>query len=186
MNKKWISVLLIIIVFLIIFGVVKFVVDLNKEKEMTEEVVSIINSSYQELQSNVIEYNKYRSLVGDSLSSYYQDSFGDEYDKIVSEFEGYDKVVSNISNNIDVIKNNCGDKIFADSDVNDICNSYKSSYEEIVNVYVNDINNFNKFVNTYNSETGNDLSNFKSSVIDNYIDYNNDGEYRGMEDNEES
>ena len=186
MNKKWLSVILVIIVILIIFFVVKFVFDLNKEKEMTEEIVSLINSSYQKLQSNVSEYNKYRSLVSDSLSSYYQDSFGDEYDEIVNEFKEYDKVISNISNNIDVIRDNCGDKIFADSDVNDICNSYKSSYEEIINVYVNDINNFNKFVNTYNNETGNSFSNFKSSVIDNYIDYDNDGEYRGMEDNEES
>ena len=186
MNKRWISVILIIIIILIIGGIIKFIIDLNKEKAMTEETISLINSSYQELENNVREYNKYRGLISDNLSSYYKDSFLAKYNDLISNFEEYDKIILNISNNIDTIKNNCGDSLFANSEINDICNSYKSSYEEIVNVYIGDINNFNKFVNTYNSETGEELNKIKSSVIDNYIDYNNDGEYRGMEDNGEN
>ena len=56
----------------------------------------------------------------------------------------------------------------------------------MINIYVTDINKFNEIVNTYNKETSSNLSLFKSKVINEYIDYDEDGEYRGLEANEEN
>lgn len=183
MKKKYIVLLIIV---LIICGSVKFLIDLNNEKKETEVVVSAINDNYKELENNVNEYNKYRESIGDRLSTYYQESFSSNYEDIANEFKEYDKVIVNIKNNVEKINDNCGNRIFADSNINNICNGYKSLYEEMINVYLNDVNNFNRFVNTYNEENENKLSLFKSSTIDDYIDYDKDGEYKGMENNEEN
>ena len=85
--------------------------------------------------------------------------------------------IKNNTKNVKILDKNCKNNIFNDSIINNICNTYKLTYEQIINVYVNDIENFNNLVDTYNNETKLNLKKFTSSNVDKYIDYNKDGKY---------
>ena len=50
--------------------------------------------------------------------------------------------------------------IYEDKNINKICDSYQELYEKIINLYVLDINNYNKKIDGYN--------NYKNENIDNY------------------
>ena len=184
MKKKYI--ILSIILIIIVVGVIKFIVDLNEEKKMSEAAISKINSCYDNLVNDINKYNDHRDKINISLSSYYQEEFAKEYENIYNLFNEYDNTISSIDDNTKKIDENCGNRVFKDSNVNNICSKYKVSYEEMINIYVTDINKFNEIVNTYNKETSSNLSLFKSKVINDYIDYDEDGEYRGLEANEEN
>ena len=52
-------------------------------------------------------------------------------------------------------------------------------YEEMVNVYINDIKSFNKIIDKYNEDTNNNLEKYKSNLYSDYIDFDKDGVYNG-------
>ena len=62
--------------------------------------------------------------------------------------------------------------------------SYKKLYEKIINLYVMDGNNYNKRVEGYNSYK-NDSIELHDIKYKDYIDYNNDNKYEGIDSNEE-
>ena len=70
-------------------------------------------------------------------------------------------------------------------EVNNICNDYKEYYETIVNVYFNDINKVNGFIDSYNSEYSKNLERYNSDLVTDYIDYNKDGKYLERVDSNE-
>ena len=81
----------------------------------------------------------------------------------------------------DILDSKCN-IIYSDSNVNNKCKNYKYNYELIVNVYMNDINNYNKKLNSYNDNYDEKLEEYKTKY--NYIDYNNDKKYEEVETNE--
>ena len=69
--------------------------------------------------------------------------------------------------------------IYKDRDANHICKDYRKMYEEMVNVYINDIKSFNKIIDKYNEDTNNNLEKYKSNLYSDYIDFDKDGVYNG-------
>ena len=114
-----------------------------------------------------------------SLNTYYQDDFQENYDEIRVEFDNYELIMKELKTSIDNINKDCVGYIYKDRDANHICKDYRKMYEEMVNVYINDIKSFNKIIDKYNEDTNNNLEKYKSNLYSDYIDYDKNGVYSG-------
>lgn len=178
MKKRHIIIIItIMIIIIVILGIIKFIKNFQNDANKSQVIMNEITEYYSKLEENILEYNKNRETLNDKTSSYYQESFNTDYLNIINNLKEYDQTISKIKTNIEIINKDCGNNIFSNANVNNICNTYQETYEKIINVYMNDVNNFNNLVDLYNKETSSDLMKFTSNYITDYIDYNNDGKY---------
>ena len=59
---------------------------------------------------------------------------------------------------------------------------YQENYETAVNIFLNDQNQVNILIKTYNETSTSPLEEFQSKKITEYIDYNQDGNYLEREE----
>ena len=144
--------------------------------------MEVINTNYKELQDNVLEYNNIRTEYSSKIKDVYLDSFKDKIEEYNSLLDKYNKVIEKIDKNIDNI-NNKYNMLYNDININKVCNSYKVSYEKLINLYINDINNYNDKIKEYN-EYKKDNIELNKIVHNNYIDYNKDNIYEGRDSSE--
>ena len=115
------------------------------------------------------------------FNDFYYDTISSKYEENKKLLDNYTLIIDNISDYVKVLDSKCN-IIYSDSNVNNKCKNYKYNYELIVNVYMNDINNYNKKLNSYNDNYDEKLEEYKTKY--NYIDYNNDKKYEEVETNE--
>lgn len=179
MNKKIrfyeISVFIFVVGLFLLVGIYNYYQDINKV------AVAIVNS-YNDLSDNVINYNDIRSELEKLLSEFSYDSFSKDIDKYNDLFVRYNNVIKDIDNNINNIDDRCN-YLYKDSSVNEICNNYKNLYEKLINIYIEDLSNYNKIVISYN-EYSNDNIDLVDMLYEDYIDYNLDNVYEGSVKNE--
>ena len=126
-------------------------------------------------------YNSTRLNVASIINDFYYDTISSKYEENKKLLDNYTLIIDNISDYVKVLDSKCN-IIYSDSNVNNKCKNYKYNYELIVNVYMNDINNYNKKLNSYNDNYDEKLEEYKTKY--NYIDYNNDKKYEEVETNE--
>ena len=85
-----------------------------------------------------------------------------------------------INKKVNKLDNLCLNRLFKDGVVNNICSNYKVYYETLNNIYVNDVNDVNNIIVSYNSEYDRGLEVY--SVDREYIDYNKDGVFLERDD----
>jgi hypothetical protein len=176
--KKYIIVVLVLI--LIIAGTITFfVIDLNKDTEATQKVMEEINEYYKKYEENIDDYNLTRDKLITQTSSYYNESFKENYSNILVILNDYDEIMNQTTLNVTIIDNNCANHIFNNSKTNTICKNYQESYEQMTNIFLTDVENFNNLVETYNKSTTEQLEKYNSNYIKDYLDYNKDGKYEG-------
>lgn len=175
MRTKYLIIILIIT--LVISGIVIFIIDFKHDADKTAKTMQIIKKASVKLDNNITEYNINRNNLADKTSTYYKDNFVNDYKNIIEILDNQEQTITKTTKNIKILDKNCQTNIFNDSSINNICNTYKLTYEQIINVYVNDIKNFNNLVDTYNNETKLNLKKYTTSSINKYIDYNKDGKY---------
>lgn len=176
--KKYFTIGLII-VSILTTSITIFVLDLQKDTENTKIVMEEINNYYKKYETNIDDYNLTRDTLIKKLSSFYNESFKEEYQEIISILNDYDTIMDETTKNVKIINKNCSDHIFNNSKTNTICKSYKESYEQMTNIFLSDISDFNNLVENYNKTTEETLEKYKSKYIKDYIDYNKDGKYEG-------
>ena len=176
--KKYIIIGLIIVSILTI-SITIFIVDLQKDTENSKIVMEEINNYYKKYETNIDDYNLTRDTLIKKLSSFYNESFKEEYQEIISILNDYDKIMNETTKNVEIINKNCSNHIFNNSKTNTICKSYKESYEQMTNIFLSDIEDFNDLVEKYNKTTEETLGKYNSKYIKDYIDYNKDGKYEG-------
>lgn len=181
MKKKYIIIVAIIITLLLILGILKFINNFKEDSTNQQAKITEITTTYEKIKEYITNYNSTRETLSNSLSTYYQDTFKNNYNDIIRILQEYDQIIGNIQENIELINKDCDNNIFNDVTANTICNNYEETYEQLINTYINDINNINSIIDTYNNENTNPLNKFNSNYINDYIDYNNDGEYIGRE-----
>ena len=180
MKKKYIIITITIIITLIlILGVIKFIISFKEGSNNQQTKMNEITTTYTLLEESINNYNNIRKTLTNRLSTYYQDTFRDNYSDTINLMQNYDQIIGEIQEEINLIAKDCANNIFNDSNVNNICKNYQETYEQLVNTYVNDINDINTIIEDYNNDTNSSLAKFNSNYINNYIDYNQDGEYIG-------
>ena len=108
----------------------------------------------------------------------------DKHDEYLNVLDRYDKIIAKVEEDISKIDDKCVIK-YNDSNTDRICNNYKELYEKLVNLYVMDLNNYNEIVDGYNEYKNNNVSKYEDKFKE-YIDFNNDKKYEGIDNNEES
>lgn len=169
------KVIILFVILLLIGGVSFFVINLKKEQELLASNMKEIKDSYELLNGNVHSYNSIRDEISVKLSSFFYDSYKKEKDSYDDIFTRYNATISEIDKNIANIDKYC-DVLYNDSNVNKICDSYKSLYEKLVNIYVSDLNNYNQKISGYNEYKKDNIPLF-TMIHSNYIDYNKDLEH---------
>lgn len=178
------------IIFYIIGGIVLIIIllliiSISNGKKDASKNMAVIRSSYTDLSNNVKDYNSIRAELEDLLSNFMYDSFDKDIDKYRDIFVRYDDIIKKIDSNINNIDDRCN-YIYSDNEVNKICSNYKVIYEKLINLYVMDIDIYNKKVSSYNEYSNKDIE-LVSKLYDGYIDYNGDNKYEGIDvSNEEN
>ena len=177
MKKKNYFVPMIVGVIIVVIMIILFIRNLQKDSKESEIIMEQIKTTYQELEENIQEYNQKRDGILGLLTTYYEEKFKNDYGNIISSLYDQERIVESISKNVVKLDDSCQGKLFKEQEVNNICSNYQEYYEQIVNIYMNDQNQVNKMIETYNETATEHLEKFSSLQVTDYIDYNKDGKY---------
>ena len=78
----------------------------------------------------------------------------------------------------------CDNIYYPDGAINSMCMNYKTMYEQVINYFVGDVEDYNEVVKKYNAYQNSISSTSfvkEYSTTKNYIDYNNDKTFDGKE-----
>lgn len=182
MKKKKIIIIIIPIV-LVISIIAYFIISFNNDKKETLDKMNNISTSYEEFKEVVLEFNQVRQdLYNNVFNGIYYDTLKVNYDIWKNKFSNYEDIVVKINDDNDFLKKYCKDFYYPQQEINNKCKAFSIAYEEVNNLFVYDIELFNKNISSYNEYIEEQGSNDKLElyVIDKkYIDYNEDGEYIG-------
>ena len=183
MNKKKKYLIIGIVIVVVVIVAFVFVFKLKEDsKEMDSLMDNIIKASTF-IDNNISVYNQNRDKLSDMLSSTYSNNLDESYQQYILILNEQEDVIEAIYQNVLDLSNDCKDRLFSDSKVNKACSNYKKYYETVVNVYLNDVEEVNELVRSYNEESTNVIEEYQTSYE--YIDYDGDKEYVGRYNTDE-
>lgn len=178
-KKKPSKVIIIIIVAILLITIIIFTLNLINDQKITKKNMQSIKESYQQLSENIVDYNQIRSSLSEKLNNFMYESYQKEHEEYIDLLTKYNNNIINIDQNIVTLDDKC-QVIYKDLSINKICDEYPLLYEKLINLYVSDLNNYNNKIASYN-EYKEDKYNLFELIHDDYIDYNNDKVYEGIE-----
>ena len=158
-----------------------FVQSFAKDINDTKENMEIIEDKYNTFKDLLQSFNGDREIVfNDVFNNMFIENLESNYDGWVIKLQDYEMTVNKIFAYKEFLIDYCSNIIYNDSDVQSKCDSMLISYETANNYFVKDINKWNEFVNSYNTQLEDEL--YKRNLFDlnrDFIDFNDDGEYLG-------
>lgn len=186
-NKKIVIFLVIIgIVLLISGGTYAVVTKMNKEKKQIEDAQNKVISKYQEFKKEADKFvdarKKYHTVVVEDL---FVESVEEDYEKWMKSFEEYQKIVDAVIEKEKDLNKLCIDKTYPDKNVMTNCQSFMINYETVMNYFVKDVEEFNKFMDEYYKDYKGNKTLYPKYQLNedvyHYVDMNDDGEYIGKD-----
>ena len=160
-------------------GFSQFLLGLRNDKRETLNRMFYVNDEFEIFSTNTSVFEEYRDkLYEDVLEGMVCDSIVSGDKDIKNKLSNYENLVDELEGNTLKLNKLCEDAYYPDSSTNKKCMNYKSIYEQVVNYFVTDINNYNnniKKCNSLISDENSKIKNYKTKKK--YIDYNNDGKY---------
>ena len=181
-NKKFFAFFIILLFIFAIGGIFFFVKKVMHDVDTTNRRIVEIGNLYRNMDSYISDYNDNRDGLRVLTKDAYIDNLDSKYDNILLILNKENDNVKSISNVVLNLDKDCNGRIYSDAYVNQVCLSYKSHYEEMVNVFVGDISHVNKMIRLYNDSHDHKLNEYVSSNYQEYVDYNKDGVYSGKEE----
>ncbi len=175
------------IIFIVLGLITNFTMGLKQDKEEVQDRMKVIDSTYQEFRKEVNDFNTTRNNIYDNVFSLlYFDTLNETIPACLEALTDYEVILDKIEKTTNTLKENCSDLYFPEKDINNKCQTYAATYEEMVNYFVNDItqvnNNIEEF-NKYNEENNTGIKPLqKYNTTKDYIDFNKDKKYTGKED----
>lgn len=166
-----------ILVLVVLIAIIIFIKGIKADTKANQNSMAEIKTSYQLLEDNISTYNETRNTLATSIENYYTENLATDYSKYIAILTQEEDTIKAIKTNIDKLEKNCKDRIFSEKEVNNICSNYKEYYEKVVNIFINDKNQVNNMINIYNETANQPLEEFRPTQNQDYIDYNEDGEY---------
>ena len=148
-------------------------------KNVNKRMVDVVGI-YKEFEAASKVFEEKRDILyKTTLSDSYYDIFYTNDKGIKSVLDGYEKVVDDVGIRVAALDDLCNNVYYSSRDVNNKCIGYKSVYEKINNIFVTDINNYNKNIKVYNSHNKSKLEKYRTNRK--YIDYNKDKKIDGKQ-----
>ena len=188
MKLKNVSFLLMIISFVMIFSgcVSMFIISLREDRSLVLGRMNDVYNSFEEFTTSVSLYEDQRDLLYEKyLSTLYYDTMASQDTLVKNSLSNYEAIVDNIEKQKKVLDALCNDVYYPDSRVNNKCSNYKIIFEQVNNLFVNDINYYNKNIAKYNlyaKSVNSDKFIASYETKKKYIDCNNDGRFESKED----
>lgn len=169
-------VLIVVLCFIVLF--IRNILEDNRKTNEKMEKIQIIKTNFDE---KINDYNKNRSSIRSIVDDIVVDKFEGAYDTVNLLLKKEESTVLEVKDYVSQLDKYCNGKVYPDSYVNSFCLEYKINYEEMVNVFLEDVKNVNGIIEKYNSSYDKELKIY-SGKIEKYIDYNKDGSYSGKEE----
>lgn len=188
-NKTKIIVISLVILIITIIGIVifNFYKGYKEDKIQTQEKIDNINENYNIFINNIDKFNEKREIIyNEILKDNYYTEINNNIENWNKKMKEYEQVVQKIEEESKYLKENCLNLKIYNPEIDRKCNSYIENYERIINYYISDINLYNENIDSYNNwvyENNDETYKIADKYIDNnhneYIDFNNDGEFVG-------
>lgn len=181
-NGKRLGIALVILtIIIIVIGVVLSIINNNEEQQ--QENMEIIRDSYTNLSANVIDNIELRKELINKLSTFNNANYPNEHEEYIELLNKYNDNVKQITENVEEMDARCNQE-YVDATINILCRSYGDLYEEVVNIYITTVKDYNNKITNYNlnSETDYDLY---PMIHEDYIDFNQDGKFQGKDNKTE-
>lgn len=189
-NKKIIiSIIIVIIVVILTLIIYNFFKNYQKDKKETQEKINTIIDNYDLFKSQSNEITKERdNIYSEIFSNNYYEEMNNKIENFNNLLTNYENSIKKIDNDSKNLKIECKNIRIMNSEINQKCGSFNDNYEVIINLFVNDIEMFNKNIDDYNEwlnsnkiDNKNPLKHYVSNNYNDYIDFNGDGTYKGKQ-----
>lgn len=151
----------------------------KKESNNYQSKVNSVLSSYDKFQEKLeIATGERTVIMSYVINHYFDEEVEEKYHSWTAMLDDYTKTIDDVYTYKDIILNNCVKESYKESDITSKCESMIIGYETMINYYVRDLNGFNQFISTYNSNYPDLVKNIYELKY-NYMDINDDGKYLG-------
>lgn len=188
MQNKKVKILGTVGILLIVAGVItNFMNSLKTDKEEIHRRMEVITSSYEVFKQDATTFSQVRDdLYINVFSEIYYETLKDNITVYFEKLKEYENTLDQVEKEALTLNENCKGIYYPEAEINTKCSAFSKSYEEMVNYFVNDVNQVNKNIDEYNKYqteniTGNVLLE-KYHTTKKYIDFNQDKEYAGKEE----
>jgi len=188
MKSRTVAYILFVLSLLLIVsgGVASFLIGLKADRDLTYRMMDDVSNEFESFSTFTTLFEEERdNLYGTVLNNTSYDALYANDVNIKMQLSTYEGLVDELGRKVVVLDKLCDDVYYPDGDVNNKCNNYKSIYEQVVNYFIGDINAYNGNIDKYNQyqlSVGSTLSIAKYETIKEYIDYNNDKQFDGKEE----
>ena len=176
-NTKKLGITLFVLA-VIIIAISVILTMVNNKKQTIKTNIEIVKNTYVSLSSNNSDNIVYRREILNKISELETNSQTINPNDFTKVLENYDKNMNAIQENINTLESLCT-VIYYDTATDIFCRSYKSLHEEVINVYVDSINKYNKQIR--NAEDLDIRNNLHNMLYTEHVDLDQDGVYRGKE-----
>ena len=187
MNMRKIAYFIMTFSFILIVSgsVSTFVINLRDDQNATRQRMVVVGDKFEDFSANTSVFESFREdLYGGIFDNVYFDTLYSNDINIKNKLSNYENLVDELKKNTNSLDELCNDMYYPDGTINSKCNNYKSIYEQVVNYFVTDINNYNNNVKKYN-EYQKSINSDKTLALyktdKDYIDYNEDKIFDGKE-----
>ena len=158
-NKK--KLILAISAFVIVavgFGVFQLVNSFKRDQKEVEKNMTIVNENYEKFNQYIEQFNQKSEILQKEMKEeLYYTTLTTKNVSIVKLLNEIDMIVNNIMQINNILKDKC-QVYYKNAEVNQKCQSYNVSMENVELVYKGAVENYNKVITSYNewtNKTGN-------------------------------
>ena len=186
MLKRIASYCLVIGLVLIMSGCFSaYLLGLKSDREKVLARMGDVSSEYEKFNTNVSLYGDFREDLYESIfeNLFFETMYSSDV-LVKEQLSKYEAMVDDMTLSVNALNDLCKNVYYPKSEVNNMCNNYKTMYEQVVNYFVSDIKDYNSNVDKYNEyEKTNGLvftiKNYETTK--DFIDYNGDNKFDGKE-----
>ena len=179
MKKRIVYIVLIVVLVLIVgIGGFFFVRNMLNARRITNERIEEIKTLKTSFEESILDYNKSRSSLLSIVEGMVVDDMSSTYHNVYSLLDKEEKAIVQVKDYVLKLDSDCKGKMYSDAYINGYCLEYRFNYEQMVNVFLEDVKNVNDIIEKYN-HSHSELLKVYSSEIKDYINYNEDGNYSG-------
>ena len=186
--KKKIAIIIsiILVVALLVAFVFVYVSSFKTDQEETLKLMEEVNEDYPTFNKNMTTFVNKRNEFYKQKEEIYLEEIGKNTSLWTNFMAEYAKILNDIEDSSARLKKACKND-FGDITAKSQCNQFRANYEAANNYYITDVKVYNEIVKTYNewvdsnNSTYQKLSSVDLEIYEDYIDYDEDGEYFGKE-----
>ncbi len=176
---------------LIATGITIIYKDNNNKRIALEQLKENIISNYEIFKSKVEVFSENRGNISQQLNDIkYLSELKTNYTSLIQSFQEYEQSLRDIDEASVELKVDCLENTFKDTNINNKVSAFIINYEQVVNYFIKDVNDFNAEIQKYNAWVSaqtvpnekDKLQEYKSTYID-YVDIDGDGVYNGVKNN---